>query len=320
MKTRHPNLTIRSLVTIVVVTSLAVLCYLTFFGNRARPHGDLISDITPFAGVPLEASGVAAVPGTDGVLIVDNGRNSQVFWMRLDASGKQVGAIKTIPLGVNIEDIEGITGDGTYFYVVSSQSRPKAIASAGLVRFKFDPHSQTVTEVVSIGGLKNYLIANVEELRQEADRKGRDGGINIEGLAWDPKQNQLLLGLRSPVIAGQALVVPLKSRDSRAAFSANNLEVPDSKAIRLSLAGIGIRSIEYDDRSSVFHLISGAPADQSQTDFGLWEWNGDRERPGLRETNRFDRRLKPEGIAKVSVGNSRFLIVVYDAGGYTTIQ
>src|SRR5687767_7319832 len=69
---------------------------------------DEITTITPFVGLPLEASGVTTVPASDGVLIVDNGRNGQVFWMQLDPSGKQVGAIKAIELGVNIEDIEGI--------------------------------------------------------------------------------------------------------------------------------------------------------------------------------------------------------------------
>ena len=100
--------------------------------------------MTAFVGGPFEASGVAAVAGTDGVLFVDNGKKGQVFWMALDQNGKQLGAIKTIELGVDIEDIEGITTDGTYFYVVSSQSRPKAIASAGLVRFKFDSRSQSI--------------------------------------------------------------------------------------------------------------------------------------------------------------------------------
>jgi hypothetical protein len=276
--------------------------------------------MTPFAGGTFEASGVVQVPGTDGVLFVDNGKVGQVFWMRLDQNGKQVGPIKTIELGVHIEDIEGITTDGTNFYVVSSQSRPKAIATLGLVKFKFDARRQTAEEVVSVSGLKSFLVESVAELRGEGDRKSKDGGLNIEGLAWDPRQGRLLLGLRSPIVEGHALLVPLSLRDSRGAFSIDNLEVKGSKAIRLPLGGIGIRGIEFDAGASLFRIISGAAEDQDQTTFGLWEWNGNESQPVLRETNKFDKNLKPEGVARARVGKRDFTIVVFDAGGYTIME
>ncbi|MFN2498930.1 MAG: DUF3616 domain-containing protein [Pyrinomonadaceae bacterium] len=276
--------------------------------------------MTAFVGGRFEASGVAGVQGTDGVLFVDNGRVGQVFWMSLDQNGKQVGSIKTVALGVNIEDIEGITTDGTYFYVVSSQSRPKAIATEGLVRFKLDVRSQSVAGVESISGLKKFLVENVAELRGEGERNGKEGGLNIEGLAWDPRQGRLLLGLRSPIIDGHALVVPLKLRNLRGAFSLQNLEVENSKAIRLSLGGLGIRGIEYDGQANGFKIISGASEQQQLTDFGLWEWNGDAKQQALREMNKFDKTLKPEGVARATAGNRNFLIVVFDAGGYTIID
>ena len=161
---------------------------------------------------------------------------------------------------------------------------------------------------------------NVAELRAEGDRKGKDGGVNIEGIAWDPRQGRLLLGLRSPIVDGHALLVPLKLRDPRGAFSIDNLEVEGSKAIRLSLGGVGIRGIEYDGRANVFKIISGASEDQQLADFGLWEWNGDVKQPVLREMNRFDKTLKPEGVARATAGNRNFVIVVFDAGGYTIID
>ncbi len=79
----------------------------------------MLKSMTAFDGGKFEASGVAVVPGTSRVLFVDNGREGQVFWMDLDQNGRQVGAIKPVELGVGIEDIEGITTDGTYFYVVT---------------------------------------------------------------------------------------------------------------------------------------------------------------------------------------------------------
>jgi hypothetical protein len=320
MRRIYPSLKIWYLVGLLLVPCLLFFWYLSRSSTPAAPVGQVLKRITPFAGGTFEASGVVHVPGTDGVLFVDNGRVGQCFWMRLDQNGKQVGAIKTVELGVSIEDIEGITTDGTYFYVVSSQSRPKAIAKEGLVRFKFDARSQSIEGFASISGLKKFLVENVAELREEGDRKGKDGGVNIEGLAWDPRQGRLLLGLRSPIVDGQALLVPLRLRDPRSAFSIDNLEVQSSKAIRLSLGGVGIRGIEYDGRANVFRIISGSAENQDQTDFGLWEWNGDEQQRVLRETNRFDKNLKPEGVARATVGNRDFIIVVFDAGGYTILD
>jgi hypothetical protein len=299
---------------------LSLLCLMSQLScdrTTTSYRGQVLDSMTAFVGGKFDASGVAGVPGTDGVLFVDNGREGEVFWMSLDQNGRQVGEIRAVGLGVNIEDIEGITTDGTYFYVVSSQSRPKAIAKEGLVRFKFDAQSQSIEVVEAISGLKSFLVENVAELRGEGDRKGKDGGLNIEGLAWDARRGRLLLGLRSPIVDGHALLVPLRLRDPRGAFSVDNLEVEGSRAIRLPLGGIGVRGVEYDGQANVFRIISGAAEDQDQTDFGLWEWNGDEKQPVLRETNRFDPKLKPEGVARVTVGSRDFMLIVFDASGYT---
>jgi hypothetical protein len=318
MKSMFSPLEIRRLLLLPSVFCLTAL--LSCSGTASPPPGgQVLKGMTAFDGGKFEPSGVAVVAGTDGVLFIDNGREGQVFWMGLDQNGKQVGAVKPVGLGVGIVDLEGITTDGTYFYVVSSQSRPKAIAKEGLVRFKFDARNQSVEGVESISGLKDFLVENVAELRGEGDRKGKDGGVNIEGLAWDTRRGRLLLGLRSPIVAGHALLVPLRLRDPRGVFSVDNLEVEGSKAIRLSLGGVGIRGVEYDGRANVFRILSGAAEDQDQTDFGLWEWDGDEKQPALRETHRFDGSLKPEGVARATAGGRDFIFIVFDAGGYTTL-
>ena len=305
---------------------LAALClvfwlYFSRGMTRATPGGgDELGRMTTFAGGKFEASGVANVAETDGVLFVDDGQPGQVFWMSLDQGGKQVGPVKAIGLGVEIQDLEGATTDGTYFYVVSSQSKPRAADKAGLVRFKFDAQNQKVESVESIGGLKSFLIENVADLREMADVKAKDGGVNIEGVAWDSRRNRLLLGLRSPVINGQALLIPLRLRNPQGAFSIDNLEVVDSKAIRVPLGGVGIRSIEFDGKTNLFKIISGSAEDQDQTDFGLWEWNGDEVRPATRELTKFDRKLKPEGVVRMTVGKRDFTLVVFDASGYTVLD
>lgn len=135
-----------------------------------------------------------------------------------------------------------------------------------------------------------------------------------------PRSERLLLGLRSPIINGQALVVPLRLRDPRMPFSSENLQVADGGAIRLPLRGLGIRSIEYDGRDGLFRIIAGAAEDQEKTDFSLWEWDGGERQVKLRETAKFDRRLKPEGVTRASSGGREYTLVICDSSGYLVLD
>jgi hypothetical protein len=184
------------------------------------------------------------------------------------------------------------------------------------VRFRFNAQGQRVEGTEAVSGLKRFLAENVAELRGMENRKYKDGGINVEGVAWDARGERLLLGLRSPVVDGHALVVPVRLRDQRGAFSAANLEVEGAKAIRLPLGGAGIRSIEYDERAKAFRVIAGAGPNSEKMDFKLWEWDGDAARPVLRETSTFDRRLKPEGITRFSASGQDFTFIVFDTSNY----
>lgn len=272
--------------------------------------------MTAFIGGTFEASGVVYVPGTDGVLFVDDDRNDEVFFMRVGQDRKQAGSITAVKLSANIIDLEGITTDGAYFYVIGSQSKPEGGDLTGLARFKFDSQSQRIADTQSIAGLKSFLANNVEELRGMQRTTYDDGGINVEGLAWDPNGKRLLLGLRSPVVDGQALIVPLKLRDPQGAFSFDNIEVEGGKAIRLPLNGAGIRSMEYDEAAKTFRLITGAGPNSEKMDFKIWEWSGNGEPTALRETDTYDRRLKPEGITRVKSGDQSFTFIVFDTSGY----
>ena len=112
------------------------------------------------------------------------------------------------------------------------------------------------------------------------------------------------------------LLTATRSSCPRGAFTADNLEVEGTKAIRLPLGGAGIRSIEYDDRTRAFRVITGAGPNSERMDFKLWEWDGDAARPALRELGAYDRRLKPEGVTRASSGGRTFTFIVSDTSGY----
>lgn len=267
-----------------------------------------------FQGGVFEASGVVSVPGADGVLFVDDSRADEVLWMRLDQEGNQLGAIKPVKLGLGVVDKEGITFDGAWFYVVGSQSILKEEEPNSLVRFTFDPKTQSVSNVESAGGLYKFLTGEVAELKAYAGMKGNREAFNIEGLAWDPVQERLLIGFRDPLISGAALVVALRLQDPNAPLSLENLTLAEPYAYRLALGGSAIRSIEYDGSLNLFQIIAGSPeAIKSKTEFKLWEWDGNQY---LAEKVALDYRVKPEGITRISRDGHNFLFIVCDLSVY----
>ena len=212
-----------------------------------------------------------------------------------------------------------MTTDGTHFYLVGSQSKSRGPDGDGIVRFRFHASRRQVVERASIPGLKAFLAAHVEELRNVDPHRASEQELNIEGLAWDPKRSRLLLGLRAPVIDGSALVIPLKLRNPRGAFQADNLEVEGGKAIRLPLGGDGIRSLEHDAVSGAFWVIAGASDDESE-EFRLLEWRERSGRPVFTELARYSSKLKPEGITRAAVGGATTRFLVFDTGRYTSVQ
>ena len=269
--------------------------------------------LTPLRGGPFEASGVAAVPGGEGVLIVDDGRPGEVLFLPLTADGVG-GDVAPVPIGVAVADPEGITTDGTWFYVVGSQSRGEG---ASLARFKFDAASRKASGVESMSGLESLLAGAVPGLEGAGRGKGKKrdqvSSLNIEGLAWDPKGSRLLLGVRSPVVSGSALVVPLRLRDPAGALSADNVQV--EAALRVDLGGSGIRGFEYSAAAGAFQIVAGHPT--GARDFRIVTWDG--ASPAVREVHRFAPGEKPEGIAAATLGGKAVTVVVFDTSHFAVM-
>jgi pSer/pThr/pTyr-binding forkhead associated (FHA) protein len=268
----------------------------------------------------VEASGVAFVSDLNGVLFISDSSEGEALWMQLDENGKQVGSIKKIPLGVSFKDPEALTHGGSFFYLVTSQSDPKDGAQNALVRFDIAPETQTLRgQAEIINDLRSFLLQNVTAISSLGAPEGAKGGLNIEGIAWDPNHDRLLLGLRSPQIGAQAVLVPLKLRDPRGPFTQENLRVDEPNVIVLSLDGHGVRDITYDPRLKNFLIISGAPETSPKADFGLWEWSGQQDAKPVKLMT-LDDKMKPEGITSVTINGRSFVFVVGDAGGYLRLD
>ncbi|MDX2041956.1 MAG: DUF3616 domain-containing protein [Acidobacteriota bacterium] len=271
-------------------------------------------------GKAVEASGVAHVPGSDLVLLVDDGQPGVVLVMKLDADGDPVGAPKAIPLGVTIKNPEAITSDGAHFYVIGSLSDASWGSDNAIARFAFDSQTQTLRgQAEIINDFRAVLLSKIIELKSLSDLPSAQGGLNIEGLAWDRLQNRLIVGLRS-VIGPQAVLVPLRMNDVRGAFTADNLQVENPRVIFLPLGGQGIRDITYDTHLKSFLIISGAPEGVEKGEFKLWEWDGESVSAKVRDEMTLNPKFKPEGVTTAVVGGRPFLFLVGDASSYLKLN
>ena len=67
-----------------VAVSIGVVALLAGFGTTAQ---DSFEGIRPIIGGTFEASGVVNVPGSNGVLFVDDSRTTEILWMELAPDG-----------------------------------------------------------------------------------------------------------------------------------------------------------------------------------------------------------------------------------------
>jgi hypothetical protein len=279
---------------------------------------------TGILGERLEVSGAATRPGAAGMLLVTDRGSTDLIWMPIDGTGAQSGPLTPLPVRLSTPDEfvdpEAITYGNSFFYLLTSQSDPVDRRQHHLMRFDFDAVTREVRgSAESIGNLRDLLLKNIPELSATGAIPGSLGGLNAEGLAWDPGNERLLIGLRSPLIGNQAVLVPLQMADPRGGFTPENLKFAEPRLIILPLDGQGIRDITYDPQIRNFLILSGPPENRPADNFNLWEWNGRNDgRP--RRLLTLDGQQKPEGIASLSVDGHNYLFITGDAGSYVRLN
>lgn len=104
-------------------------------------------------------------------------------------------------------------------------------------------------------------------LKKAAKREAEeDGALNIEGLALAPDGASLLIGFRSPLNAGRALVVPLTNA---AAVVAGSSPPRFDSPWDLDLGGLGVRDLAAWNG----HVLVAAGPPHKPGDFALFAWD-----------------------------------------------
>lgn len=266
--------------------------------------------------------------------MVEDEDSTALFWMNLAAPGETDGAAIRVPLPdtFTLKDMEGIAIDSKeHLFVISSHSLNslgKPRRGSALVRMKWMPEGR-LSNPEAVLNLRDMLETAIPEIAAVKNLSADDGGLNIEGLAWDAEQVRLLLGLRGPLFAGHPAMVPIRIKNPSGPFRADNLEVQSPIPLR-SITDFGIRSVSRDPVDENFWILTGGGGDTRKTKnrFQVWRWDGRGGDPELLPDISFDKKIKvkkkkyklhPEGICSVyrqGADGQRlppFLFVVTDA-------
>ena len=302
----------------IVLAMAAAACGVS--GQPARQAPGLTSPaVAPFAAPVYGASGVAQLQ--DGRLIVagDDQYNPLTVIDLFGSGASRTFTTREISRALgssgagSLNDLEALTTDprGHVYAATSHALTAKSVAKPSREQLvRFDVTGSRLADVRVTVLLKPALIA-LDPLfaTAAAEEPHEHGGLNIEGLAWDPVTSRLLIGFRSPRRHRHALVVWLTNPD--AVFDRG--EAPAlSPPIGLDLDGEGVRDVTYSPTLNSFVIVAGTWRRGKHTPTTLWSWEGHGPPVKLRAPDFED--LNPEGITEVTAQGARALLIVSDDG------
>lgn len=140
-------------------------------------------------------------------------------------------------------------------------------------------------------------------------------GLNIEGLTVSKDGRSLLLGLRSPLVQGRALVIPITNPVAALGLGGSAPQpVAAGEPVLLDLGGLGIRSIEWDGEKKAYLIAAGDAGDEKV--FRFYTWTGEAAAAPMEvKTAGAITRLQPEGIAPVPGRKQAAVVMDGESGG-----
>ncbi len=266
-------------------------------------------------------------------LFCDNNTNDALFELDLTPEGRKRGRLIRRPLqGIApdaVDDIEDMAlvedGGRRYLFITSSMHVKKAsddslfVPPSGVLRVKINQNDSLSAE--NMPGFRDWLISAYPKLAASGKARPKDGGLNIEGLAWDKRRRALLFGLRTPAPGGKPLILPVKVKDIDGPWTTKNLEAlpPIYLTVDPTSEERGIRGLYNERDRDSFLVIVGKGIHHAEAPYSLYEWNGENVGALRRFNVRFGRDMKPEGITRGLISGKTALVIVDDGGGFQVI-
>lgn len=237
-------------------------------------------DIRTFENI-YEPSAVFQLP--DGhILVVEDEIESAMSLLTIAPDGRllenKAANHKLIKsFGHKLDDLENLAGDnhGRIFAATSHSSNKKGDRDPNreqLLRFTVkNGQAQNIARVTS---LRDELRADktlADAIKAKSKSAPHFSDLNIEGMAYLPKNNTLLLGLRAPMAGNLSIIVPITNIDAMFDQKAKpNFGAP----IFLDLDGGGIRSLHFDEHLNTFIIANEITNDKGKDVSQIWTWGG----------------------------------------------
>lgn len=309
-----------SLLTAVVI-SLFLFFYPSSSVNAASAPALTEDGMGRFNNI-YEPSATLQLP--DGrVLIVEDEEHRALNILKISDNGSLIeNADDNLKLSQGFEhkldDLEGLTADHNgYIYITTSHSSLKngkrRHNREQLIRFRVV--GDTVQDVSTVKTLRDELSQSKSLTAAIKAKTGKNPDfdtLNIEGLTYAHKADDLLLGLRAPMAGESAIIVPIQNP---AEVFEKNAAPLFGKTIFLNLGGGGIRSLHFSTVLNKYVIANEIPDDKGKDFSKIWTWSGNiKDAPVPINLPELSDLKNIEGIDSVKVNGEPKLLFTADEG------
>jgi hypothetical protein len=272
------------LVSVLVFLSVKLIMGVTGAGAPVvvQTHYQGISSFSDI----YEPSGVQQLP--DGrILVVEDEPQRAFSILGIAADGTltedPAADVRLIrAFGRRFSDLEALTSDdqGRIYAITSHSTDEKGRRRADREQFvRFRIQGNMVSDIASVTALRDALAGDQAlqaAIAQQTGEQADFSQLDIEGLSYRSLSQDLLLGLRHPVVGGRSIIVPITNPD--AMFNSGSAPV-FGKPVLLELNGGGIRAISYDPVLSAYVISNEIRGEDGRKVSQLWLWSGDADDP-----------------------------------------
>lgn len=261
-----------------------------------------------------EPSGAASLSDGRVIVVEDDGdRPVRLFSLTLNKSQLSLSPESLKGEITKVQDFEGVSEgkDNEIFLITSHSTSKKGERKKTREKLiKLTLKGERISKIQVVGNLLPFIQKKLKD-SLKLEKKDLEK-INIEGLGFNATQETLLIGLRSPVFNGMALILPLLNPYDL--FSKKQDPIFND-IITLDLEGAGIRAITYDTKRNRFLIAGEAKNKKGKLRSRIWAWDGLQNTKATRiEVPKIKEVKNIEGMTIVHREGTSYLLFVCDNG------